>query len=158
MKKVIAVRKNEYVITTQATAEKKRLYIAYSCVVTPVEEERPDWRDKDKLPYVGMIMRGMGGHYYKLREFTPTYVCADCDRKNSKNRIGNYWYCTPHFKKLTITKPIVGTGNIPGRNQPCHCGSGKKYKHCCLPKDRHDPRHYFNSDYKRHENQNKKTA
>ena len=25
-------------------------------------------------------------------------------------------------------------GNI-GRNEPCHCGSGKKYKKCCLPKD-----------------------
>jgi len=23
----------------------------------------------------------------------------------------------------------------PGRNEPCHCGSGKKYKHCCLSKD-----------------------
>jgi len=22
-----------------------------------------------------------------------------------------------------------------GRNQPCSCGSGKKYKHCCLAKD-----------------------
>jgi SEC-C motif len=22
-----------------------------------------------------------------------------------------------------------------GRNDPCHCGSGKKYKQCCLPKD-----------------------
>jgi len=22
-----------------------------------------------------------------------------------------------------------------GRNQPCHCGSGKKYKHCCLELD-----------------------
>ena len=22
-----------------------------------------------------------------------------------------------------------------GRNAPCPCGSGKKYKHCCLPKD-----------------------
>ncbi|PTB17092.1 hypothetical protein C9I57_30045 [Trinickia symbiotica] len=20
----------------------------------------------------------------------------------------------------------------PGRNDPCPCGSGKKYKHCCL--------------------------
>ena len=19
-----------------------------------------------------------------------------------------------------------------GRNEPCHCGSGRKYKHCCL--------------------------
>ena len=23
----------------------------------------------------------------------------------------------------------------PGRNEPCHCGSGKKYKQCCLDKD-----------------------
>jgi hypothetical protein len=27
--------------------------------------------------------------------------------------------------------------NRPGRNDPCPCGSGKKYKHCCaLTKDR----------------------
>lgn len=23
----------------------------------------------------------------------------------------------------------------PGRNEPCHCGSGNKYKRCCLAKD-----------------------
>jgi hypothetical protein len=23
----------------------------------------------------------------------------------------------------------------PGRNEPCHCGSGLKYKRCCLEKD-----------------------
>ena len=23
----------------------------------------------------------------------------------------------------------------PGRNEPCHCGSQRKYKHCCLEKD-----------------------
>ena len=22
-----------------------------------------------------------------------------------------------------------------GRNEPCHCGSGRKYKRCCLEKD-----------------------
>jgi hypothetical protein len=22
-----------------------------------------------------------------------------------------------------------------GRNAPCHCGSGRKYKHCCLASD-----------------------
>lgn len=27
-----------------------------------------------------------------------------------------------------------------GRNQPCPCGSGKKYKNCCLHKDRYDSR------------------
>ncbi|MEG2355650.1 MAG: SEC-C metal-binding domain-containing protein, partial [Clostridia bacterium] len=25
----------------------------------------------------------------------------------------------------------MSTPGAPGRNQPCPCGSGKKYKHCC---------------------------
>lgn len=29
----------------------------------------------------------------------------------------------------------AATNTRPGRNQPCHCGSGRKYKHCCLAKD-----------------------
>jgi preprotein translocase subunit SecA len=28
-------------------------------------------------------------------------------------------------------------GKKVGRNDPCPCGSGKKYKHCCLPKETH---------------------
>jgi len=31
------------------------------------------------------------------------------------------------------TKPVVG-GQKVGRNDPCPCGSGKKYKKCCYPK------------------------
>jgi len=27
------------------------------------------------------------------------------------------------------------TGDNLGRNDACHCGSGRKYKHCCLDKD-----------------------
>jgi uncharacterized protein YecA (UPF0149 family) len=29
--------------------------------------------------------------------------------------------------------PAAGT-KLPGRNDPCLCGSGKKFKKCCLPK------------------------
>ena len=28
-------------------------------------------------------------------------------------------------------KPPVVSGKRVGRNDPCPCGSGKKYKHCC---------------------------
>jgi len=31
-------------------------------------------------------------------------------------------------------KPIVRNNQKVGRNDPCPCGSGKKYKHCCFPK------------------------
>src|SRR4029450_13112215 len=32
----------------------------------------------------------------------------------------------------TITAADTGKR---GRNEPCHCGSGRKYKYCCLEKD-----------------------
>ena len=47
------------------------------------------------------------------------------------------------IKRVQVAKPIetAGDGTLgkrpvsvkktPGRNDPCPCGSGKKYKHCC---------------------------
>lgn len=32
------------------------------------------------------------------------------------------------------TQPIINTEPKVGRNAPCPCGSGKKYKKCCLGK------------------------
>jgi preprotein translocase subunit SecA len=31
-----------------------------------------------------------------------------------------------------------------GRNEPCPCGSGKKYKHCCLSSGKYEPE-YINA-------------
>ena len=31
-----------------------------------------------------------------------------------------------------VQKPILNAGPKIGRNDPCPCGSGKKYKKCCL--------------------------
>ena len=33
----------------------------------------------------------------------------------------------PHTKELVPLKKIIKLG----RNNPCHCGSGLKYKNCC---------------------------
>jgi hypothetical protein len=32
---------------------------------------------------------------------------------------------------------LLAPKDVPqlGRNEPCHCGSGRKYKKCCLEKD-----------------------
>ena len=38
---------------------------------------------------------------------------------------------TPHGKGVTVRRE----GKKVGRNDPCPCGSGKKYKRCCLPKE-----------------------
>ncbi len=34
------------------------------------------------------------------------------------------------IKETEKVKPIIADGE-PGRNDPCPCGSGKKYKKCC---------------------------
>jgi preprotein translocase subunit SecA len=33
-------------------------------------------------------------------------------------------------------EPIKNSDDGPGRNDPCPCGSGKKYKQCCMKKDK----------------------
>jgi uncharacterized protein YecA (UPF0149 family) len=37
-------------------------------------------------------------------------------------------------KETEKVKPLAGADQ-PGRNDPCPCGSGKKYKKCCGAKD-----------------------
>lgn len=37
----------------------------------------------------------------------------------------------PDFGAFTPTMPIVEQSPKIGRNQPCPCGSGRKYKKCC---------------------------
>ena len=42
----------------------------------------------------------------------------------------------PSAVNSSVPQPVVSqrSGKKPGRNDPCPCGSGKKYKKCCWPK------------------------
>ncbi|MEW6247529.1 MAG: SEC-C metal-binding domain-containing protein [Nitrospirota bacterium] len=47
------------------------------------------------------------------------------------------WAYDPEMEKLIETEPAptpAPGSKIPGRNDPCLCGSTKKFKKCCLPK------------------------
>ena len=35
---------------------------------------------------------------------------------------------------MPTTKTPITKEALPGRNEPCPCGSGKKYKKCCIDK------------------------
>ena len=39
-------------------------------------------------------------------------------------------------KGSSINTGVLKAGEKPGRNQPCHCGSRKKYKRCCFKKSK----------------------
>lgn len=45
-------------------------------------------------------------------------------------RTGGEWVYTRSLRNGPA--PVVSTAPKVGRNDPCPCGSGKKYKHCCL--------------------------
>ncbi len=47
-------------------------------------------------------------------------------------KVNNEWYF--HSGKRPPQEPIVNKAAKIGRNEPCPCGSGKKYKKCCAKK------------------------
>jgi SEC-C motif-containing protein len=52
--------------------------------------------------------------------------------KSEFHRIDGRWLYTRAVR--TGPAPFRSTAPKAGRNAPCPCGSGKKYKHCCLAK------------------------
>jgi SEC-C motif-containing protein len=56
---------------------------------------------------------------------------AKFKKENNAGCEGAQWlYDEGHITPLTVVRTTPKTG----RNDPCPCGSGKKYKHCCLNK------------------------
>mgnify|MGYP002639499008 CR=1 FL=1 len=78
--------------------------------------------------YTAPVTR-QGSMFDSVEELHPDEVILDLDMlgKLAVNFASMIWNGMPlpsnHFKP----KPIP----LPGRNEPCHCGSGKKFKQCC---------------------------
>jgi len=51
------------------------------------------------------------------------------ERSRFRKRGGEWRYLDGKVK--SATEPVVASGPKIGRNDPCPCGSGKKYKKCC---------------------------
>jgi SEC-C motif-containing protein len=66
-------------------------------------------------------------------EFTARYtmqgrLVRHRERAEFKKHNGRWFYWDGEMVKA---KPMVREGRKVGRNEPCPCGSGKKYKKCC---------------------------
>lgn len=56
-----------------------------------------------------------------------------------RSRVRNFGSCSKVWHTGALSLLVVAkSATVPkiGRNDPCPCGSGRKYKHCCLEKDR----------------------
>ena len=76
-----------------------------------------------------------------VRNEVPALCAAMLAHLETEGRLGGGRLLGAFAKALTSpyletasgkTKPIIRAGTKLGRNDPCPCGSGKKYKKCCL--------------------------
>ena len=61
---------------------------------------------------------------------TVTITSEELDN-STMNAMSSEGKSIPNNNKTEKAKPIVNDGPKVGRNDPCPCGSGKKYKNCC---------------------------
>ena len=73
-----------------------------------------------------------GNNFPELGEFAGEYLKREEEIKRNKQRIesGDFSAIKDNLNKGIET--IRNAGMKIGRNDPCPCGSGKKYKKCCL--------------------------
>ena len=77
-----------------------------------------------------------------LKRGDPKIKYFDDSAKALGDQMLKIWKQPPVELLSAKSRNVLATGNtmrraVPkrGRNEPCHCGSGKKYKHCCISKD-----------------------
>jgi len=145
MKKIIALNENENrVLTTRVTAEKNNWWITHNLEVDILPKNLISCNTSLE-PETGNIFES-NNRFYRITKSEKVLICSICNIK-AKFKIGYRFYCKQHYKHLMLTKPIRRAIIQPGRNEPCSCGSGQKFKNCCISKTDHKPRHYFNSRF-----------
>ncbi|HXU74070.1 MAG TPA: YchJ family protein [Polyangia bacterium] len=101
--------------------------------VDPAAVER--WARQSEWLGLAIVAREAGGpdDDRGVVEFRATYRARDGavivhhERSRFRRRDGRWFYCDGD----TVKPPPARAGATVGRNDPCPCGSGQKYKRCC---------------------------
>ena len=113
-------------------------FLAEACAardIDPAEVEEPDV----KAALLGTVARLNVGE--AVRGQVPGLCGALLAWLEGEGRLGGGRVLGAYAKALTPAyleaasgkqKPVTRAGEKIGRNDPCPCGSGKKYKKCCL--------------------------
>ena len=91
--------------------------------------ERAEWHG---IEILGTVKGGPGdqdGTVEFAVSFTESGVRQEHRELSTFERTGDTWYFVTG--KVLPTRPVVRQGPKAGRNDPCPCGSGKKFKKCC---------------------------
>ena len=96
-----------------------------------------DWSEKSKWLGLEIVSIDKGGitddeGFVEFKAAYETDGLKDVHHEKArfKKKGGKWFYADGDM----IVKTVVRSGPKIGRNDPCPCGSGKKYKHCCAGK------------------------
>ena len=114
----------DYIVETCTTGEKDRIDI----------RQTKAWSEKSKWLGLKILSTEKGGpnDTEGTVEFQASYEMDGLrdlhhEKAKFKKQDGRWLY----EEGNVIPKTVTRTGPKVGRNDPCPCGSGKKYKHCC---------------------------
>ena len=98
----------------------------------PLFEAHPDW-------FEAIHLYGTESGWDRLKELVEAYQDADARHQAfveliapAARNIHAYWLArrAPARDTIDDTRRPIHKVLVPGRNDPCLCGSGKKFKHC----------------------------
>ena len=114
----------DYIVSTCAEDEQERIDI----------DQTKSWSERSKWLGLKILATEKGGpaDTEGTVEFEASYEMDGLrdthhERARFKRNNGVWLYS----EGRVAPKTVVRTGPKVGRNEPCPCGSGKKYKHCC---------------------------
>lgn len=92
-----------------------------------------DWSglpEERKADLDAIALHGLEDNFARLDEFTEEEFNESVDAiRPAALRLYDYWSANPQH---AIAQQPQVNGVKVGRNDPCPCGSGKKFKNCCL--------------------------
>ena len=125
------LRNNLFKIITQTSVE---LYIEYFLENNSIPDTILNRVKSENKNFIDKINEVLGTEYTYdelLQEYKSDYL-EECIYSSA-----TVLYCSKAFSQVfeTISAPKeeakIPEGIKVGRNEPCPCGSGKKYKNCC---------------------------
>ncbi len=91
--------------------------------------ERSEWHKLDILATSGGGPDDEEGKVEFIVEFSDSGTKHDHHERSTFRKVDNTWYLVDG--QVLPPRQVVRMEPKVGRNEPCPCGSGKKYKKCC---------------------------
>jgi len=114
----------DYIVKTCAEDEQERIDI----------NQTKSWSERSKWLGLEILATEKGGlaDTEGIVEFEASYEMDGLrDTHHERARFKRHNGVWLYSEGSVAPKTVVRSGPKVGRNEPCPCGSGKKYKHCC---------------------------